>query len=452
MATMINKEYQSVSDYIILSAYITNSDISLPVTIHNNIVQLELFETVDKPFLTGNLVIVDDNRIYDTIGFNGTEIITIVLKQPSSEGTEITNEFVIERVQDAVKTNDQTETVVLKLIDKIAYDNSLSKFSKAYTDTPDKIIKKIIKDHLNIDIEMPEIKPIQSEMRVVIPYMTPFDACDWIRDRMSTTNGFPYFFFKCVNENVIKLKSLEEMLLEDSWNSDMTDFRYSQIFGQTGSTQTDIRQTFNISSYSQTGSEHMLKYITGGQVGSDFSIHDIVSGRTEKFHFDINDVIDMLTKTGIISRDQVSNFKLDYSFNDKSINQHSSQIVTRMIMNQTYNNDTNNYYSEGNVAKLRLDTVNRIIHSMMFKNAIDIDLNGVHFLTGRNKSIGRNINVTYYNNDPSIGDKKMASEDELKDYKRSGKYMIYSAKHSFYDTSHIVSATGVKLANDKRAI
>ena len=120
--------------------------------------------------------------------------------------------------------------------------------NKCYTGTPDQIIKKILKDNLDMDMEdddMPGIKPYQETMKFVVPYMTPFAACEVIRSRMSTDLGLPYFLYSTLNYPNLQLKSLEEMLKTPSINS-TAPYRFSQSFNQsTVSVAADVQVTVN---------------------------------------------------------------------------------------------------------------------------------------------------------------------------------------------------------------
>ena len=57
------------------------------------------------------------------------------------------------------------------------------------------LLQKILKDNLNLDVDLPLIKPYQKSIKVVIPYMTPFSCMSWICSMMSTELGLPYFLF-----------------------------------------------------------------------------------------------------------------------------------------------------------------------------------------------------------------------------------------------------------------
>ena len=444
---MADRGTQSQSDYVIKEAIITNSNLTDDIIIGDNIAQLVLYEDIRRPYLTGELVIKDDVRMFDTVQFNGTEILNLTLQQPQTSGKEVTKEFVIQKVIDTQKLNDQSEILAFKLIQRQAFNNSLIKFSKAYTDTPENIIKKILFDQLGLDISIPDILPAQQVMRVTIPYLTPFAACEWIRDRMSTPSGFPYALYQSLNDNVICLKSYEEMLTEPAWNAD--PYRFSQAYSQSAAFLTAEQQAFIIQTWSQPNADDMMKFISTGSIATDVSVFDVTSGKKEFFHLDMNAIVQTLREKNIIDANQVSDFRMQYDFKEKALGDNSAFKVDRVIMNNTYGDDVNNYYQETTADKFRLDMMNLVIRAMLEKSPVNIDVQGGLFLSGQNATIGKNINVVYMNNNPEIvGSKNNPDDAVLKDYKRSGKYMISAARHSFQDTRHTASLGLSKIANE----
>lgn len=439
---------QSPSDYIIKEAIITNSNLLSDVIIGKNIAQLVLYEDIRLPYMTGELIVKDDQRLFDTVMFNGTEILKLTIQQAETNGKEVTKEFVIQRVNTTKKLNDQSEVISLRLIQRHAFENNLIRFSKAYTDTPENIIKKILIDQLGIELSLPTVLPAQDVMKVVIPYMTPLAACEWIRDRMSTPAGFPYAFYQSLNDDVICLKSYEEILTEPIWNTSQP-YRFSQAATQSGSTLTAEQQAFNIEAWEQPNADDMLAFIRGGSIATDVNVLDVTTGKKEFFHYSMDDAIKILRDSGVIPNNQISDFRMQYEFKDRELGSNNAFVVDRIIMNNTYGNDVNNYYQETTQDKFKLDAMNRVIRTFLEKSPVNVRVQGGFFLSGKNTSIGKNISVVYMNNDAEVSGSNMPDETAMKDYKRSGKYMIAAARHSFANTRHITSLTLNKIANDR---
>lgn len=442
-------EFQSTFDYIITDAIITSESMNAEVNIALNIVELEIYESLNKPFLTGRLICIDDFRGFDLININGTEVLTITLKQPTAGSDSITKTFILQHVIESRKTNDSAEVLVIRLVEQIFFNNKLISFSKAYAGSGERIIQRILKDHLNVEVDLPSIKSVQEEFKYLAPFITPFEACELVRDRITTKNGLGYYLFSTLNDDNLQLKSLEEMLLENPWNTNRP-FVYNQAYVNFATDLTKEQLGFIIENFNQSKVEDSLKFIGYGGYASNFQSTDVTTGKTEKFLFDIKEIIDNLRSDNIIT---TNNPVLDpkYTFNDIPINRSPSLHIHRVMMNGSYNTDFRNIFEGTQVDKIKLDMINMIIRAALFKSAANITVPGTFFLTGTNRSVGNTIDVFVTNNDVESTIESTISRDKLKDFSRSGKYLIHSAKHSFITTKHKMTVSAVRLEKEEES-
>ena len=68
------------------------------IDIKNVITDIEIFEHLDKPYLTGTVVFVDDANIYNSVDFTGSEKLSISVALPGDESTSIEKDFIIQKV------------------------------------------------------------------------------------------------------------------------------------------------------------------------------------------------------------------------------------------------------------------------------------------------------------------------------------------------------------------
>lgn len=440
---MTIRSTESSSDYVIKSVKITKNGKS--VEIRNNVEELNIFENLELPYLTGRILFKDDNRLFDSVGFDGVEECDITIAQPGTSSIDINKKFIIRSVSDAQKTGDLSEVISLNLIEKIGYDGMLNKFSKAYTGTVVEIITKIAKEKLEITIDPPKILPVQKIIRVVIPYLNPWEAISFILKKASTENGLPYYIYKSLNDDNLKMKSLEEMITEAPWNTN-NPYRYSKAYTQSSSDPDAEPSLYNVEKYGvpQTN-EDTLRLILNGSVGAKYSVTDSVTGRTESGRIDMKEIFNRLESRGIISSDNKSILNTQYT--NKVLSEQDSRVFHTVVMTNTYD-EVPNYYQEEQYDLYRIQNIKNAFDYLIFKSAINLVIPGIPFLTGKNASIGRRIKYFHMNNDLQATEKKYASEKDFKDLKRSGSYMIYSTKHTFYATRHRVTLTAVKLGND----
>lgn len=439
-----NRSYESSLDYIIKSVKITKAGAS--AEIRNSVAQLEIFENIDLPYLTGRIYFKDDARVFDTIAFDGVEECEIILTQPDKTPRDISKTFIIKHVSDTKKVNDLSEIVSLYLIEKIGYDGSLERFAKSYTGTPLEIVNKIASEKLNITIDQPSIIPIQKPMKVVIPYFTPLEAIKFIMERMTTIDGLPYQLYSTVNDKNLQLRSLEELLTTPAWNSN-SPYRYSRAYTQ-GHTDHNAKQDpYVVMDYfSPTGGEDTFNLIISGAIGGQFSVVDVITGRNETKSFEITTTLNKLKAKNIIPNNLRPVIETQYT--DKQLQSLRSVDIHRAIMVNTYDDVINNYYQEESIDAYELDMIRKSIKQVLFKSPINLKVPGSPYLLGVNHSIGRQIEYIHLNNSLQGTESPNTSEDNLRDRKRSGTYMIYTAHHTFYDAKHITELSAIKLGRE----
>jgi hypothetical protein len=322
--------------------------------------------------------------------------------------------------------------------------------NKAYSGTPDVIIAKILKDNLNLDMlesDLPAIKPYQKTMKVVIPYMTPFAAAAWVCSTMSTELGLPYFLFATLNDENIQLKSLEEMLRNPAWNKE-SPYRFSAAYNQSTTKLASDKNVFNVGAYSSNSKENTFSLMANGSTAGLRSITDATSGQLIDYSFDVDTLFQDLSETEIIDVDHEPVFHALYDFNNKPMNEYNTFNSHRIVSNQTYNG-VSNIYEETSTGAYRLHACKNALHNMMRKSSINIRVPGIMYMVGANASIGRQIDFIYPANNTNMISQSSASDEDIIDKKRSGTYIIYTARHHFNDTQHNVDMSCVKLGNRK---
>jgi hypothetical protein len=444
------KELQSSKDYIIEAAIISRSAKRI-VDVKNNIDNIEIYESLDKPYLTGRLFLSDDFGFFSYMRFSGTERLELTLRHPKNRTDAISKTFILTAAADSEKITEFSEVFVFDFIEEFAFLNQNMILSKSYTGNPIEIVQKILADTLNIIAVNVSDLPFQREMKVVVPMMHPLQAAQWILKRATTEEGLPYYMFSTLNDKVLIIKSMKDMLLDPTWNK--LPFRYSRSYVQGPENPHDERLLYNVDSFRSNNNENTLNFVNAGTLTSNYKIFDATTGRHETFKFDLKAHLDRLVRDQIIPRDQVSTFDETFQYeapqSGANLNQHTSKAISRIIYNNTYNTDYKNYYEASNAGELDLDAAAMAYRHIIFKNSAEFTLNGVFFLTGLNFTLGRNINLVYPKNDGDIADKPQIAENDLIDIKRSGTYLIYNTSHIFSDGNHTVTCHGAKISNAK---
>ena len=443
-------EAQHAGDFNIVSFLVYSHKHEEPIDIVSHVDELEIYENITLPYLTGTFSMKDDMRFYDGVDINGTEMIEITLESPENVGHQILKRFTIAQIIGGAKATDNIEALEIKIIENTLFNNNLMQVNKAYTGTPDEIVKNILKDNLNLDMlesDLPAIKPYQKTMKVVIPYMTPFEAAAWVCSTMSTELGLPYFLFATLNDENIQLKSLEEMLRNPAWNKH-APYRFSAAYNQATTALASDNNVFNVGAYSSQAKESVLALMASGSTAGSRSITDATTGQLIDYFFDVDTLFQELSEMEIIDIDHEPVFHSKYNFNGKPMNEYNTSNSHRIVANQTYNG-ISNIYEETSTGEYRLQSCKNALHNMIMKTAINIRVPGIMYMTGTNASIGRQIDFIYPANNTNVMSQSSASDEDAIDKKRSGTYVIYTARHHFVDTQHNVDMSCVKLGNRK---
>ena len=80
------------------------------VDITQGIITFNIFEHMDKPYLTGDLTFADTNRILEIIDFKGTEVVDFKFKLHQND-IFIEKRFVVRNVQNIVPSTDTDDVI-----------------------------------------------------------------------------------------------------------------------------------------------------------------------------------------------------------------------------------------------------------------------------------------------------------------------------------------------------
>ncbi len=433
---------QSPFDFVLEEFLIHSNRHEKPIDVTNSISIFQIFENINKPYLEGSFILRDDMRFYDGVKPNGTELCEVTITQPSMDAVPVKLFFVLQIVKGTKKVGDQVEMIDVRMIEQSAYNSAINKFSKSYSGTCEEIIQNICRDHLKIEVDLPTNPTAQAPMKVCVPFMSPFEACNWILSRMSTTEGLPYFLFKTIKDKNLQLKSFNEMYDTPTWNK--LPYTFSKAHATTPKAGTiSSEQIFNVEKFSASSQDGIFDLITTGTIGSSHSVTDMGSGQTISFNHNLKDTYSQLTEIGLITPEQEPKVLTGaYELDGVPIEQLSSVNVHRLISNNTYS-DIGNFYQEFDEATLKLDMTRAVLKQLLVKSSINIQVPGLPFLIDEsNRTLGRNIDFTYISNKTHNAE----SGDDMFDKNRSGKYMIYATRHIFDENGkHKTNMRAVKL-------
>ena len=435
-------------DYFIEYAYIENESLSDRINIAGMVIEINIYEHIDKPYLTGSVLIADNNNIISDLNISGVEKLRIRIRTDASNDVDskfsIERVFVINEIQSGVKSNDYNEVFQLNLIEESGYISRVTRVSKSYTDYPQEIIKKIAKDYLKKEVKVlsnKENKEAQ-KTKIIVPNIHPLDAMSWIKNRTSTKNGAPFFLYSVLADDKLRYIDLESILSAAPLNTDK-EYVYSQTFGSVMSGFDTITQSYIIQGYKAVNNEDQLTLADAGMAGATYSFLDTTKNVLKEKNFDISKVFNDVS--GSFNTNQkypVYDAKGEIAGN--KLHKLDSRQITQVTTSNIYEDQTFNYYESASGDGHMLKPKARALHHYLHKSAYDINVPGKNFFyAGTNKSIGNIISISFKNT------REQSEADAFRDNKRSGLFMIYAARHIFGGQKYTVTLTCVKLSHEK---
>jgi len=429
--------------YKITKATVTGDRFSLEIDIRATIIELVLFEDIEKPYITGSIAVMDDAGVYDGINFMGTERLNIIM---ASEDTSLSpvmeRTFIMSGIDNIIKSTDNgtASVYVFSLIDEHALVSKSKKISRTVRGKVETEIQKICTTDLNKGVDVSYMsESAQSNMKVLIPYMNPLQACEWLRQRATTDTGLPFFLYASIHDDNIRLGNLEVMLEQEAWNAKLP-YIYSPSNIIRAEDQSFAQKTMVIQSMKSSKVQNTMQLMMNGGVGSLYNNTNLNTGRTTSTKFNATEFLTELKERGIITKDQNVIDDAYTTTEGLTLSESNAQIYHTVTSSGTYDR-YKSYHDEFDAGKFKLKMKNVAMRNMLYKNMFDVTVPGAGFIVSK-ASVGDivKLNVLSDNSDPD-------SEDKF-DKLRSGEFLIYNARHTFKDTRHDVAMTVCKIVRN----
>ena len=415
-----------------------------PVELKNVVTDIDIYEHLDKPYLSAEMVVVDQTNLYETANIIGGEKITITITSSKLDvSVPITKTFYVADVR--VKyVNDDSQIIIFELIEDIAFLSNLFNINRFYSGKCSKIIEKIAKQYFGKEVD--QLNKDLQNIHLIVPNMDPINAMTWIRNRATTTEGYPFYLHSVFANDKLYLRDLGTIFSDPVINP-YRKFKNDVASADSMDNHMIIRHKF-------TSYENIFKMIAKGLVGAQYQYIDTTQENTRKFAFDVRkDIYDTLISKGVMQGQDNPEFSELFKVNGKSFNKFKSRNITmvggsnaqRDFFKDANGNDTwNNSYSESKTsAEYKQQIIARAMDNIMKRSSLEMIVSGLDFLDGdKHSTIGNNIAVEFTK---SSADRNRASSQV--DTRRSGNYTILAARHMFKKERYDIALSCVKLGN-----
>jgi len=456
------KEIQSAEDFTLNKAYITSNRFLQVIDVKKVTIEINIYENIRMPYLTGSIMILDDNGLFTAADFQGTEKLLLEFSLPMNGAYTISKTFIMNRVEKVQKSNDNTSMLLFNLIEDVGFFNNIQSFSKSYSGKGEEIISKILSDKLGKTLYnnfKTFTNSYQNTFRLLVPFKTPFQAIKMVLDKITTENGSPYFLYSTLNSDQLVLADLDTIMNRQPFNL-LEPFQYDQSLANgsgnvdntpmtSGSVLLQARSIYNINEPNQ---EDTLMLSELGATGSLFTTTDMTTGNEITYEHNVNSVYNQLLNASVI-KSNYNNVLVDNSFiadpsgtNTAKLGDYNSVTFSQVAGGRTfpYSSNVNNWTFESDPSAYKLKIFKHAIEQLLLKNNIELLLPGLKFLTGdMTTSVGNQLEMIVFKNE------MVDTVTDRSDYKKSGSFIINTKRHIFNitDQKHVVSLSCSRISN-----
>lgn len=424
------------SEYQISSAVLSNSgrnnDISFDIK--NLISSFQIFEHIEKPYLTAEFNVVDNVNLIQGYDFQGGEKLTIdiVQSEERNDGTSIVKEFLIDRIEEVTRADEVVDSMVFHCIEYHSFKSSLQNISRSYTGTTGSIITKIMSEYLDRDL-LTLGDEATGNIKVIIPNLNPIEAAMWLKNRSVSEIGMPYYIFSVLGADNLVMKDLGTILSEPIMNKDVPFIYAPSITSNTIQHQ----KHYNIMEFKISETEDLHSLIGDGLVGGEYYYYNTMTAAPYRVKYDVEETFRDISAANLLGGENDRFvYAPDYKLNDKKISTYNARSITQIASSGAYTTATRkfkSYNEESDAASHKKKIIAKAMRSFLAKSPIEITVKGREFLTGDNNyTIGRVIRVLFI-------DTASSAENEAQlmfDTKKSGDYVICAAKHVFAEEAY----------------
>lgn len=419
--------------------------------VRSSIIEVNIFETLDKPYLTGQLVIADDKGLFDFINFNGTERFSLVITSVENNLSPVMERsFIMTGVERSKKANEngKVSVLIITLMDEHAFTSRAKRISKSFNGQIDDVIVKFIATQMekNVDISYAEgVTPIQQNIRGIVPNLNPIDAAMWLTSRASTINGSPYFLYASMHDENVRFGNLEVMLSQEAFNSKIP-YTFNPSNVSLAESQDESAKSFIVKNMRTNKMSNTLKLIEKGFIGSEYANTNLNTGQIFRQHHSVKKTLDKLEEAQVIGTNQnVFDADMKIGKEEKTLDTFNSVNFHTISSTGIYQRQKS-YHDEHDETRFKKKVETNTLKGLLYKNMFNVLVPGIGLIISK-AGVGDIVNMRIINDNSDIDNN--ATADTMLDKNKSGDFLIYETRHIFSNTTHDVSMNICKLEREE---
>ena len=437
--------------------------ITTPFDLKAHVGEVHIFEDLAKGYLTAKIVVLDDLALLtEVVELQGTEIIKMDIgTTEQGHRGNIVLEMKVVSIVKQVKTNDRASVFVINAISTHAYKDAAIKLSRSYTGQLEDIAETILDTYLDTDVERSsdyiakDEESAQGRVKVVIPYISPLEATEWLLERATGKGGSPFFAWCPIwtqnikgSDGSIRFGVFRTMLaqgIQKAATNKNLQFKYNT--GTVAREPSAQSQRRTIVDYNHSNIENTLNMINQGTVGSNISNLDTYTTQKQSKHFDLGKYIEQLSglvpgATGLLRT--VFDDKHVISIENKQVNPSETDGRVRNLITSYGTYEWENSYHDVFDQSLLVSKIRKsAVLSMMYKNVLEVTVSGYSVMQEQ-ISVGDVVSLDFQT---QRTDTEIGSPIDRRDERTSGFYLIVGTRNMFSGTKHRVVMSCAKVAD-----
>lgn len=377
------------------------------------VAQIEIFEDLFAPFISGTIVLYDAMDLVNFFPFVGEEYLNLKISTPSlnDKNRVIEGEFYLFKMDQRVLINDKSQVYAIHFISKEAlYDLNL-KLSRSFEGVCSDIATKLITGTDGLNSTKPlRVEQASNKIRFVANFWTPATCLNYLaKVAVSDKNNSSYLFFE--NRGGFNFTTFNDLYSGEVFQDFIYDNK-QRDFTQTGQNiQNPEEQYKRISELRVEKSFDYMNRIETGMYASKLITHDYVS---KKYSVKNYNLLRDFPNHQHLNKFPVASNRVPVASNALQIHEPKHWGVYT-----EFNDITNTKFLQQRISLMR--------QAESFKLQIEVP--------GRTDyTVGMKVNVTMYKTQPAY---KEENTDNLIDKVHSGVYLIAAVNHVIDREKHV---------------
>ena len=320
----------------------------LPLEVSALVTELNLYQNLDTPHMSGSLLLKDGDDVSSTLPFMGNERLMFSLRTPGRNPIDYnTYHAKIYNVKKRTNATNSSHTVLLDFTTIDNFKNVHTKISKSYNGEISEIVKKLLRTDKD-GIESPKLLNIETTKGIrkfVFPNISPFAAINMLKEEAIAAEGNSAHYLFYENPEGYHFRSLDSLLGKSKELSSKSKGTYTYHHPSSATSGPSsrinpyeaLRTILNWEIHDNTNSFLNFK---NGMYSSTLLTHDIFNKNVQKFEYNYEAKYKSRYSTNMVSKTHgpiVSTIKQD---NDKSLTeQYNSKTFLHPTGDRLYSVD-----------------------------------------------------------------------------------------------------------------